>query len=218
MVFNPVHFLLHIDEYIGFFIQNYGYLTYGIIFLIIFLETGLVFAPFLPGDSLLFVAGTFAGSGLLNIWILFVLLCLAAILGDSVNYFLGKYSGTHILKRFRFFKPEHLAKTQKFYAKHGGKTIIYARFIPIVRTFAPFVAGIGAMRYREFVWYNIVGGIAWVALFLFGGYYFGRVSFVRAHLTEVVLGIIILSLLPPLLEYIRHRFFTKKKHEQTLSS
>lgn len=207
--FNPLDFIIHIDEHIGTFIQTYGSFTYVILFLIIFLETGLVIAPFLPGDSLLFVTGAFAAQGVIDIFYLFILLSLAAIIGDSVNYYIGNVFGERIFRNSRFFKKEYLEKTEQFYHKHGGKTIIFARFIPIVRTFAPFVAGIGKMRYRRFAAYNVLGGIAWVAIFLLGGYYFGTIPVVQENLTFFIILIIIISILPPLIEYIRTRMTYK---------
>jgi membrane-associated protein len=174
------------------------------LFSIIFFETGLVLTPFLPGDSLIFITGTIAAQGLLNLFLLFFLLCAAAILGDSLNYSIGKYFGEKI-EANRFFKKKYLEMTQKFYEEHGGKTIILARFIPIIRTFAPFVAGISKMEYTRFLSFNVVGGIVWVALFLFSGYYFGLIPFVQNNLTLIVIGVIILSFLPPVFEYLRSR-------------
>ncbi len=205
MPFNPIDFILNIDQYIGFFIQNYGQLTYIILFLIIFIETGLVFMPFLPGDSLLFVSGTFSSQGMISITLLFIILSIAAILGDSINYTIGKYFGEKILTKIKFVKKEYLQKTKDFYKKYGGKTIIYARFIPIIRTFAPFVAGVGRMEYKKFLLYNIIGAVAWVALFLFAGYYFGTITFVKEHLTEIIYLIIIASIIPPIIEVVRNR-------------
>ena len=206
-----IDFILNVDKYLEILIGKFGVLTYFILFLIILLETGLVVTPFLPGDSLLFVAGTFASGGFFNIWILFILLSVAAILGDSLNYAIGSYFGAKVFEKSRFFKKEYLDKTKGFYDKYGKKTIVMARFVPIIRTFAPFVAGVGKMRYSSFISYNIVGGILWVALFLFGGYFFGQVPFVEKNLTLVIFAIIFISILPPVIEYLRHRLKEGKK-------
>lgn len=202
-----IRIFLHLDQHLHIVIQNYGIWTYLIIFLIVFCETGLVIAPLLPGDSLLFAAGSFAGMGMLDVRLLFLLLSVAAILGDSVNYYIGRYMGPKVFQKgnSRIFKKEYLDKTHKFYEKYGGKTIILARFIPIVRTFAPFVAGVGAMSYGRFAVYNITGGIVWVGLFVFGGYYFGGLPIVKQNFSIVILAIIFISILPGIVEYIRHR-------------
>ena len=202
---NPIDFILHVDQYLGEFISAYGVFTYGILFLIIFLETGLVLTPFLPGDSLLFIAGAFASQGSLNVFLLFVLVSIAAIAGDTLNYWVGHFLGKKFFVKRRLIKPEHLEKTNKFYEKYGGKTIIYARFVPIVRTFAPFVAGVGAMKYSKFLLFNVAGGIAWAGLFVFAGYFFGGVPLIKENLTAVVFLIIFLSLLPPIIEYLKSR-------------
>lgn len=202
-----INFFLHLDKNLALIIQSYGTFTYVILFLIIFCETGLVITPFLPGDSLLFGAGALAGSGMLNIVFLFILLSIAAIMGDSINYLIGNLIGPKIFKeKSRFFKKEYLNKTQNFYEKYGGKTIIIARFIPIVRTFAPFVAGIGKMKYRKFLIYNIVGGILWVSLFLFTGYFFGTLPFVKNNFSLVIIAIIIISIIPAIFEYLRCKY------------
>jgi membrane-associated protein len=198
---------LHLDKHLGDVIQNYGTWTYLILFVIIFCETGLVVTPFLPGDSLLFAAGIFAARGDLDpVW-LFAILSIAAIAGDTVNYWIGAYIGPRAFSgEIRFLKKEYLDRTHAFYEKYGGKTIIIARFVPIVRTFAPFVAGIGAMNYARFIVYNVVGGIAWVALFvLFFGYGLGTQKLVKEHFSLVVLAIIVISVLPMVVEYIRSR-------------
>ena len=203
-----IDFILHIDHHLVEIVNNYKTWTYLILFLIIFAETGLVVTPFLPGDSLLFAAGAiFAKPETdLNIMLLWVLLVIAAILGDLVNYHVGKYLGLQAFSgRYKFLKLEYLTKTQEFYNRHGGKTIIYARFIPIIRTFAPFVAGIGTMTYGRFATYNVVGGFLWVTLFLFAGYYFGGLPMIRANFTYVIFGIIFVSILPPIIEVIRDR-------------
>jgi membrane-associated protein len=199
-------YIIHLDKHLAVIIQSYGVWTYLLLFLIIFMETGLVVTPFLPGDSLLFAAGTFAGLGVLNIWVLFITLSLAAILGDTVNYWIGHYIGPRAFSgNVRFLKKEYLDRTHEFYERHGGKTIILARFIPIIRTFAPFVAGIGEMSYGHFISYNIIGGIAWVALFTFGGYFFGNLPFVQNNFSFVVVAIIIISVMPGVYEFLKER-------------
>ena len=207
-----VDFFLHLDRHLAEVIQQYGVWTYGLLFLIVFLETGLVVTPILPGDSLLFAAGTFAALGALSFWPLFALLCLAAILGDTLNYAIGHYFGPKVFHfpKSRFFNPDHLRKTHAFYEKYGGKTIIMARFIPIVRTFAPFVAGIGAMSYAQFIVYNVAGGILWVAVCLSAGYFFGNLEFVRNNFSVVILAIVFISILPAVFEYLRHRAELKR--------
>lgn len=197
--------ILHMDKYLNIILQNYGTWTYAVLFAVIFVETGLVLMPFLPGDSLLFVAGTLSGAGKLNVFMLFGLLSLAAILGDTFNYWIGSYFGEKVFAKSRLFKREYLEKTKKFYDKHGGKTIIIARFIPIVRTFAPFVAGIGKMSYLRFLTFNIVGGVGWVAIFTFGGYFFGQMTVVKENITLITILIILASFVPPAWEYIKHR-------------
>lgn len=202
-----VDFFLHLDKYLPQFIQSFGTWAYVIIFLIIFCETGLVVTPVLPGDSLLFALGAFAAQGALNIEILLILLCIAAVGGDTVNYFIGNYLGPKVFhyQDSRFFKKEHLIRTHQFYEKHGGKTIIIARFIPIIRTFAPFVAGIGTMKYTRFIAYNVIGGISWICLFLLAGYFFGGIPAVKKNFTLVIMAIIIISVLPGVFEYWRQK-------------
>jgi len=207
-----VDFFLHLDRHLAEVIQSYGVWTYGLLFLIVFLETGLVVTPFLPGDSLLFAAGSFAaiestsGGHVLNLGLLFALLSVAAILGDTVNYAIGHFLGPKVFHfpKSRLFNPEHLRRTHVFYEKYGGKTIIIARFVPIIRTFAPFVAGIGAMSYLRFLAYNVIGGLAWVAICLFAGYFFGNLPFVRQNFSLVILVIIVISVMPAVVEYLRH--------------
>lgn len=201
-----VDIFLHIDEHLNVIITNYGTWTYGLLFFIIFMETGFVVTPFLPGDSLLFAAGTFAALGSLNVLYLFVLLFAAAVLGDTVNYWIGHKVGTPVFdKNYRFLKREHLERTQAFYEKHGGKTIVLARFVPIVRTFAPFVAGVGTMPYARFIFYNVFGAFIWTGLFLFLGYFFGNIPFVRENFEIVIPAIILISVLPMVVEYVRGR-------------
>ncbi|MEX2282360.1 MAG: DedA family protein [Gemmatimonadota bacterium] len=203
---STISFILHIDEHLSTIIANYGNATYLILILIVFCETGLVITPFLPGDSLLFAAGAFAGRGLLNPMVLFVALSIAAVVGDTVNYWIGRVIGPRVFQReTRFIKRKHLEKTQRFYEKHGGKAIVLARFMPIIRTFAPFVAGIGVMDYKKFVFYNVVGGVVWVGLFVFAGYFFGNIPTVENNFELVILVIIFLSILPPVIEYLRSR-------------
>lgn len=201
-----IDFILHIDEHLASIISQYGGWTYFILFLIIFVETGVVIMPLLPGDSLLFAAGAFAARGTMNPVVLIVLLSIAAIVGDTVNYFIGRKVGPRIfLRESRLIKRKHLEKTQAFYHKYGGKAIVFARFVPIVRTFAPFVAGIGTMEYKRFIFYNITGGIAWVTMFVLLGFFFGNIPAVEKNFELVIFGIIFLSVLPPIIEYVRTR-------------
>ena len=201
-----VDFFIHLDRYLPLIIQSFGIWAYVIMFLVIFCETGLVVTPILPGDSLLFALGAFAAQGALNIEILLISLCVAAVLGDTVNYSIGKFLGPKVFhyQDGRFFKREYLLRTHQFYEKHGGKTIIIARFIPIIRTFAPFVAGIGSMTYGHFIAYNIVGGIAWVAMFVLGGYFFGNIALIKHNFSLAIVAIIFLSILPGIIEFLRH--------------
>jgi membrane-associated protein len=205
-----VEFFLHLDRHLNQgFIATYGVWIYAILFLIIFCETGLVVTPFLPGDSLLFAAGALAAldtSGTLNVFVLFILLSIAAIAGDTVNYFVGSFIGLKIFERkIPFLKREYLDRTHEFYEKYGGKTIILARFVPIVRTFAPFVAGLGTMNYARFVAYNVIGGVCWVALFVFGGYIFGNIPVIKENFSIVTVVIILISLVPIAIEFVRSR-------------
>jgi len=196
---------LHLDMYLDTVIQQYGVWMYFILFVVVFLETGIVVTPFLPGDSLLFSAVALCARGDLAVGWLFLLLCLAAVLGDTVNYSIGHLVGPRAFHgQNRFFKREHLDRTHQFYERHGGKTIVLARFIPIIRTFAPFVAGIGHMSYGRFVTYNVLGGLLWTVLFVFGGYYFGNQPLVKRHFTLVILAIIVISLLPLVVEFIQN--------------
>jgi membrane-associated protein len=201
-----VDFFLHLDQHLSQVISQYGSWTHLILFLVVFCETGLVITPFLPGDSLLFAAGTFAALGALDVWLIVLLLILAAILGDTVNYWIGAYIGPRaFLGDIRWLRQEYLLRTHTFYEKHGGKTIILARFIPIIRTFAPFVAGVGAMSYPRFILYNVIGAVLWVLLFVLGGYFFGNIPRVRENFTLVILAIIVISVLPVAVEALRAR-------------
>ena len=201
-----IDLFINLDEHLSLIIETYGTWTYLLLFLVIFMETGFVVTPFLPGDSLLFAAGTFAGLGSLHVAWLFFLLSTAAIAGDTINYWIGHYIGPRAFSgEVRFLKKEYLDRTHDFYEKHGGKTIILARFIPIIRTFAPFVAGIGAMTYWRFITYNVVGGLLWVAIFTFGGYFFGNLPMVQENFALVILVIIFISVLPGVFEVIRER-------------
>ena len=203
-------FFLHLDDKLHDIILQFGNKTYAILFLIIFVETGLVIMPFLPGDSLLFVAGTFAASGSLNIFYLLALLFVAAVIGDTLNYYLGKNIGLKMLNLRiagkQLVKPEYIDKTHLFFEKHGSKTIILARFVPIVRTFAPFVAGIGTMNYKQFISYNIIGGGIWVLSLTLAGYFFGQLSIVKENFETVIFGIIFISIIPIIVETIKHKF------------
>jgi membrane-associated protein len=203
-----IDFVLHIDTHLDAIIQNYGTTTYALLFAIVFCETGLVVTPFLPGDSLLFAIGTFSARGSLDLWVAVTVLSAAAILGDTVNYWIGAKVGPKVFHRddVRFLNRKHLERTHEFYERYGGKTIVIARFVPIIRTFAPFVAGIGKMSYGHFLLYNVVGGIAWVLAFVLGGYFFGNIPVVKRNFTLVIMAIIVLSVLPAVIELIRqHR-------------
>jgi membrane-associated protein len=206
-----IDFILHIDTHLGQIIADYGTLSYAILFMIIFAETGFVFTPFLPGDSLLFAAGAFSAIGSFNIVILVVLLWIAAFLGDTVNYWIGHFFGQKLINNPKIpINQEHIDKTQRFYDKHGGKTILLARFLPIIRTFAPFVAGIGKMDYKKFVSYNAVGGFIWVFGFTLLGYFFGNLPGIKENFSLVVLAIIGLSVLPIIIEFTKARLRAKK--------
>lgn len=201
-----IDFIIHLDQHLGELIARYGTGTYVILALIIFAETGLVVMPLLPGDSLLFAAGAFAGLGSLNPWVLFFLLTAMAIIGDTVNYWIGSWIGPRAFSgEVRWLKKEYLDRTHAFFAKHGGKTIILARFVPIVRTFAPFVAGVGTMNYSRFLTYNVIGAVVWVGLFVWLGYFFGNLPFVRENFGMVIIAIIILSVMPVVIEAIKAR-------------
>ena len=205
-----IDFALHLDRYLSAIIQQYGLWTYAILCAVIFIETGFVVMPFLPGDSLLFAAGTFAALNAFKVGWLILVLAAAAIIGDTVNYWIGHYVGPKVFnkEKARFFKKEHLDRTHAFYEKHGGKTIIIARFVPIIRSFAPFVAGIGRMSYGKFIAYNVIGGVGWVVLLVGAGYFFGNIPLVRKNFSLAILAIIAISTVPVVTEFLRHR---KKK-------
>jgi membrane-associated protein len=212
LITTAIDSVLHLDVYLPLLIAMFGVWSYAIIFFIIFMETGFVFTPFLPGDSLLFAAGAFAATASgFNVWLLLPLLALAAILGDSVNYAVGSLIGHKILAmKSRWIKKHHIDKTHAFFEKHGGKAVVLARFVPFVRTFTPFIAGVGTMTYFRFLMFNMIGGIIWVSIFLFGGYFFGKIPFVQEHFFIVILAIIIISLIPVAVEIIKHQREKKK--------
>jgi membrane-associated protein len=216
MLQDAIHWVLHIDKSLVELVNTYGTATYYILFAIVFCETGLVVTPFLPGDSLLFAAGALAGGGHLNFSILAVSLWVAAVIGDAVNYHIGKYLGPKVFSKDKglLFNKDHLVKTQRFYDKYGPKTIVIARFLPIVRTFAPFVAGIGKMAYGRFVAYNLFGATLWIAIFLGAGYKFGQTEIVQKNFKLVILGIIVISCLPPIYEVIKARRESKAEREK----
>lgn len=199
--------LVHLDKHLLQLTQSYGPWVYAILFLVIFSETGFVVTPFLPGDSLLFVLGTLAAAGALDVWLLMTLLVIAAIAGNQVNYAIGHYLGPKVFKSksARFLKPEYLERTHQFFERHGGKTIIITRFVPIVRTYAPFVAGVGAMEPGRFTVYNVAGGVLWVVSLTLAGYFFGNIPIIKNNLTIVIFAIIFLSILPGIIEWLRHR-------------
>ena len=207
LITSLIDFILHIDRHLVEIIKDYGTWTYLVLFMIIFSETGFVVTPFLPGDSLLFVIGALGATGALNFKLVLILLIIAAVAGNTLNYFIGKMIGHKILvmKNSRIIKKEYLYKTQAFYKKHGGKAIILSRFLPIIRTFAPFVAGLGRMRFIEFFIYNCVGGVLWVLLFLFAGYFFGNIPTVKHNFTLVIFAIIFISILPTVIPYIQSK-------------
>ncbi len=208
-----INLFLHLDKHLDAVISSFGVWTYVMLFLIIFCETGLVVTPILPGDSLLFAAGTFAAIGSLDKWYLAASLVIAAILGDTANYWIGYIVGPKVFtsQSSKFLNKKHLTRSHGFYEKYGGKTIIIARFIPIIRTFAPFVAGIGRMTYIKFLFYNIIGGVLWIGLFIFGGYYFGNIPFVKQNFTVVIFVIIFISLIPIVIEFLQHKYGRKIK-------
>lgn len=207
LVMGLIDFILHIDRHLVEIIKDYGTWTYLVLFMIIFSETGFVVTPFLPGDSLLFVIGALGASGALNFKLALVLLIIAAVVGNTINYFIGKMIGHKLLamKNSRIIKKEYLYKTQAFYKKHGGKAIILSRFLPIIRTFAPFVAGLGKMNFSKFFLYNCIGGVTWVMLFMFAGFFFGNIPAVKHNFTFVIFAIIFISFLPTVIPYLRSK-------------
>lgn len=210
-----VDMILHLDKHLDWLIQLYGNWTYVIFFGIIFMETGFVVTPFLPGDSLLFAVGTFAARGHFDIYLMAGLLVVAAVLGDMVNYWIGYFTGPKVFTKEDswLIDKKNLIRTHEFFEKHGGKTIIIARFMPIIRTFAPFVAGIGKMGYPRFFAYNVVGAMMWIGLLLFGGYFFGNIPWVKKNFTAVIFAIIILSVLPGVIEFARHKLAERRKRK-----
>jgi len=211
-----IDMVLHLDKYLVALANDFGVWTYFILFVIIFCETGLVVTPFLPGDSLLFAIGALSAIGGLNIWVITILLIIAAILGDTINYHIGKYIGPKVFHKenVRFLNKKHLIKTHEFYERHGGKTIIIARFVPIIRTFAPFVAGMGSMSYARFIVYNVVGGVLWVVLLVFAGYFFGNIPIVKKNFTLVIFAIIFISILPGVIAYLNEKISARKNAEK----
>lgn len=210
-----IDFILHLDVHLGEIINNYGVLTYGILFLIIFAETGFVVTPFLPGDSLLFASGAFAALGNLNLALVLLLLGIAAVVGDTVNYWIGHFLGQKIVDnpKIPLINQEHIDQTQVFYDKHGGKTIILARFIPIIRTFAPFVAGVGKMHYEKFLLYNVIGGTVWILAFTMAGFFFGNIPAVKHNFSIVVFVIIGISVLPMVWHWLKDKQWAKRKQK-----
>lgn len=207
-----IDFIIHIDVHLGQIISSYGIATYAILFAIIFMETGLVFTPFLPGDSLLFAAGAFAALGSLNIFVLWIVLLLAALIGNTSNYWIGYFFGKKIVAHPKIpIDEEHIKETRKFFDKYGGKTIIIARFMPFVRTFAPFVAGVSRMKYKQFISYDLIGGFSWVTIGIWAGYFFGNIKFIKENFSLVIIVVVFISLIPMLIEIIKKIFKKKNK-------
>ncbi|VVB79751.1 SNARE associated Golgi protein [uncultured archaeon] len=205
MISEFFQFLMHLDVNLLLLVQSYGIIIYPLLFIVLFCETGLVVAPFLPGDSLLFAAGTLAAVGALNLWIVLFILLFAAIIGDSVNYSIGKFAGRKLIEK-NYIKEAYIQKTEHFYEKYGNKTIVIARFMPIIRTFAPFIAGVGRMNYTKFLFYNILGAVMWVLLFVLGGFFFGNIPLIKEHFSLVILLIIIISIVPAVIDFVRYKF------------
>lgn len=209
-----IDFILHVDQHLLEFVRDYGIWIYAILFVIIFVETGLVVMPLLPGDSLLFAAGAIAATGAMDPVLLSALLIVAAVMGDSVNYQIGRYIGPRVFNmNLRLIKRDHLLKTQSFFAKHGGKTIIFARFLPIIRTFAPFIAGVSHMHYPRFLMFNVIGAVAWILSFIWLGYFFGNLPVIKDNFTYVIFAIIGISMLPAIVETLRQ--YRSKRHQST---
>jgi len=205
-ILSLVHFILHIDTYLNDIITRYGAWTYGLLFFVIFMETGFVVTPFLPGDSLIFAAATFAARGTLNPWLIFILVSVAAISGDTANYWIGHTIGAKAnTGEVRWIKKEYMDRTHTFFEKHGGKTIFLARFVPIIRTFAPFVAGVSKMSYGYFITWNLIGGVSWVATFTLLGYFFGNIPFVQKNFELVIIAIVLISFIPAVMEALKAR-------------
>lgn len=215
-----INIMLHFDKYLNLVIQNYGMWTYALVFLIIFCETGLVVTPFLPGDSLIFATGALAARGSLSIITLFIIFLSAAIIGDTVNYHIGKKIGAKIFEKedIKYINKQHLKKAQNFYKRHGSMTIVLGRFIPIIRTFVPFVAGIGEMHYSKFIIYNMLGGIMWVSLFLGGGYFFGNLPVIKENFSYVVIGIIIISIIPAVIAFIKEKMSSSDNENEAINT
>lgn len=211
---NLINIFLHLDTYLGILIENYGVVTYVILFFVIFMETGFVVTPFLPGDSILFATGAFAAMGSLNVMLAFIVLFAAAVAGDTINYWIGYFIGDKALERdTKIVKKKYIDRTKEFYKKYGGITIVLARFVPIVRTFAPFVAGVGVMKYSRFIIFNILGGFLWTLLFIFSGYFFGNIPFVKNNFEIVILVIILISIVPMIIEFIKSRLNKDKSDD-----
>ena len=208
-----VDFVLHIDTHLVDFVAHYGLIVYLLLFIIIFIETGIVVFPFLPGDSLIFTVGAIGAIGGMNMFLAFFILALAAILGDSVNYSIGNKFGRLLMSKGKLIKPQHVEKTEEFYSRHGAKAIVIGRFTPIIRTFIPFVAGIGSMQYRKFLSYNVIGGICWVLLFLLAGLFFGNVPVIKNNFEFVIIAIVVISTLPSIVIFIKEKINSKKEIE-----
>lgn len=220
IVGNLINVILHLDKYLNVILQNYGMWTYAIIFLIIFCETGLVITPFLPGDSILFATGAIASMGSLDIFTLFIVFYIAAVVGDTANYYIGKKIGSKILEKedIKYINKEYLNKAHRFYEKNGSMTIVLGRFIPIIRTFVPFVAGVGEMKYSKFIAYNMIGGFLWVSIFLWGGFFFGNLPFIKHNFSYILIAIIVISLIPAVVTFIKERKNEGNKEDDVINT